>query len=282
MPNTRIPVPNIIFIHIPKTGGSTLRSVFKKNTRPEHAIFLDGIKPKKSITELLSAPSHILSKTNLIYGHLDFGLHEQINKKPVYLTMLRHPVERVVSHYYYAKNHEVHILHGAIHKKKLSLLDFVSSGISTEMDNLQTRMLTGTSFYGNNEIPYGGCTQKMAEKAFSNLETNFLAYGIMEKFNWSVLYFGKILNWNKSTFIRHNKGNTERQRIKLSQAEYSKIASINKYDMYLYEKAKKRFVEKVKSELPYIEIKSRCLSAKNILLENAYQIKKNIFPPGKK
>ncbi len=266
------------FIHIPKTGGSTLRSIISKKNNTENCLFLDGVNPLKSINELLETPPVYLKKTNLIYGHMDYGIHQHINKKPVYLTMLRHPVERVISHYFYAKQHKIHILHNTINDNEMDIETFVSSGLTTESDNLQVRMLTGTSFYGNNEIPFGACDEELLNRAIYNLKNKFLAFGILEKFDWSALLFGLKMGWGNMAYLRHNSGGSERQSYKTTPTSYAHIASTNKYDMQLYDWAVKYFLKKIKIEIPFLKIRSTLLSSQNIILKNASQAKQRIFP----
>lgn len=78
----------IIFLHIPKTGGSTVWNHLK-NQFGNAAI----------------SPTHIGEKPNdevsLIYGHdTYYGIHQKFQKKaPLYFTFLREPANRMVSGY---------------------------------------------------------------------------------------------------------------------------------------------------------------------------------------
>ena len=60
-----------------------------------------------------------------------------------YITVLRDPVDRIASHYYYAKRYPTHYLHKEITGRNMSLQDYASARLSDELDNGQVRMLAG-------------------------------------------------------------------------------------------------------------------------------------------
>ena len=76
-------------------------------------------------------------------GHMGFGLHDYLPQGASYITMLRDPIDRIVSHYYYVLQNQGHYLHKEVAGKGLSLEQFADSALSTELDNGQTRVLAG-------------------------------------------------------------------------------------------------------------------------------------------
>eukprot|EP01133_Synstelium_polycarpum_P007491 gene7491-8764_t len=134
-----------IFSHIPKTGGTSLVELFRKNEDPDkfmqvvshpHASSLDNV-----------------TKCDTIFGHMQYGLHYYYElKRPdripdrddgmnkySYMTMLREPVERVISHYYFLRDSKTHPLHSFSMVYNLTQwLDKTPIG-----DNEQTRRLIG-------------------------------------------------------------------------------------------------------------------------------------------
>ena len=63
--------------------------------------------------------------------------------KSKYITFLRDPVERLISHYHYVLRRPKHYLYEQVVKDGLSLSDYVTSDISPELSNHQVRMISG-------------------------------------------------------------------------------------------------------------------------------------------
>jgi hypothetical protein len=80
-----------IFQHIPRTGGTTLISIFKNFYSEEEVFLYYGYR----MTDLYYLPTN----PKMIYGHLPFGIHKILDDDFLYIAMLRNPIERVQSLY---------------------------------------------------------------------------------------------------------------------------------------------------------------------------------------
>ena len=123
----------VIFLHIPKACGTTLTKLLQRWCRREE-VYEVGKKPREEhVAELRVRPG-----VRLVIGHAAFGLHEAMPAETRYLTVLRDPVERLVSHFHYAGRTPVHKLHAAIKSGEMTLL-----ALARHVANLQTRYLGG-------------------------------------------------------------------------------------------------------------------------------------------
>jgi hypothetical protein len=69
----------------------------------------------------------------------------------------------------------------------MSLDDYVCSGITTEMDNDQVRLISGVG----GQIKFGECSRKHLEDAQENIRNHFCMAGISERFDETLLLIKK-------------------------------------------------------------------------------------------
>jgi len=81
----------LYFLHIPKTAGLTL--IYILNSFFDYSSILI----EHSWDQLLPQLPKDFSKYRFVRGHFGYGFHRQFPKKPIYITMLRDPIEQVIS-----------------------------------------------------------------------------------------------------------------------------------------------------------------------------------------
>lgn len=228
---------NLIFLHVPKAAGSTLHPIlerhFPKNVR--HS-FYDDVENR--MARFRSLPLAERSRIRLLKGHFPYGLHDSLVGKTTYITLLRDPVERVVSHYYYVKRTPRHYLYDQVVSGKMSLADYVRSGITGELDNGQVRLLAGF----DQTIPYGACTREHLDMAKYHAEQDFALVGLTERFDESLVLMCIVLGWTWLPYYRNL--NVTKARPKHREIDPDIIAAIretNRFDIELYEWVTERF-----------------------------------------
>lgn len=232
----------VIFQHIPKAAGSTLNSILKREYTAEQTYSLVGNGGARE-AEFAQLPVEFLARIRLIKGHLYFGIHRRLPNPFTYITILRHPVDRVVSHYHYVKRSPKHYLYDRVTSTKMTLEEYVSTGISLELDNGQVRTLVGPE---NERVAYGCCTSTMLKQAQRHLREFYSVVGIAERFDETLMLMRRLLQWRNTPFYAPR--NVTRSRPRLSTLSPSVLRTIelhNAIDLELYEMAANEFGEVV-------------------------------------
>ncbi|MFB9275651.1 hypothetical protein [Cohnella cellulosilytica] len=109
--------PLLFFIHIPKTAGSSIHQILHRAYGARLGIYYDRSPAEWEMT--LARPDHGL---DCVFGHYWFGLHAHSARPYEYATMMRHPVEAILSYYFYIARQPSHWLHP--YALQLSMKDF--------------------------------------------------------------------------------------------------------------------------------------------------------------
>lgn len=138
--------PNrILFDHLHKCGGSSLNNYLETHYPARKVFSTNGRRPEKSVKEFQNLPQSKRYQYLLIKGHLANQLIDYIHPDHLKITLLRNPVDRIVSLYYYAKESPKHNLYLEINQAGMSLEDFATSDITIEVRNRYTTHFAGLS-----------------------------------------------------------------------------------------------------------------------------------------
>lgn len=268
----------LIFLHIPKSAGSTLRLIFRRQHKRD-AYFVDGHCPDLDIVKRELGSKNI----RLCFGHMDFGLHDVIGQSAKYATIVRDPVERVISQYYYVKRQAKHHLHHqAFIENDYSLAEYVSRGLSTELNNGQVRILIGAGgfhkdIYTKYKIPFGKCEPWMLEEAKSNIEKHFVLCGLQEYFDESLILLKKEFQWKWDIgYVSQNITQRRKKASELDSNTLKIISETNSLDIELYDWVKANFLSRIEMEKPYIDKELGKLKWANQLEYYRHQIKNKL------
>jgi hypothetical protein len=157
----------------------------------------------------------------LIRGHFTYGLHEALQRPFEYITMLREPVDRVVSHYYYVLRNPAHYLYARVTSEKMSLKEYALGGLTREMDNGQVRAIAGPYY----RDPRGQCSRDLLELAKDNLRNRFAVVGLAERFDETVMLLGERYGWKDMAYTRQN---VTSDRVRLNELPEETIEAIRK------------------------------------------------------
>lgn len=222
----------LIFLHIPKTAGSTFHMILNKRYKSNDIRNLFGSRyDEPEIKSFMEEPIEEKQNIRLLKGHMPFGMHNYLPKESRYISVLRNPVERVISQYYYIKKNSYNPLHNQVEKDGMTISEFVSSGISVGMNNGHCRFLNGDL----DEYKFNQCDEVLLEQVKENIKRHFIWLGLTERFDESVLVLSKLLGWKSPPYyIRENVSKNRKSRDLISKEEISVIEKYNSLDMKLY------------------------------------------------
>lgn len=244
-------IQSVIFLHIPKTAGSTLQTILKQQYELNEIFYVKNFKPEP-LDELSKMPETQRKKIKIFTGHMYFGLHEFLPQPSTYITIIRNPIERVISHYCHVIRRGCdHHLHQTVTSHNMSIKDYVCSGVTTEINNGQVRLLSGIP--GMNSS-YAECPDTMLETAKKNLQKHFSIIGLTERFDETLILLQKKVGWRLPFYCKQNVNHKKLRKEEISKDTLDCIVKFNELDMELYEYAQKNFEQTIIQQYPYIHM----------------------------
>lgn len=228
-----------VFLHIPKSAGTSLIRVIENRQSPEQTFPIYRNRADR-YQQLAQMDSGAHERLRFIYGHFPFGVHELVNNRCNYVTLLRNPVDRIISDYYHARRHKDSPVHQVATEG--TIYDFLDYRLHTQnLNNRMTRFISG--FHGLNEgapnadlATYEPLPLEALDIAIHNLNTRFEFVGITEYFDESLLFLKDVCNWRNVYYYKRNIGTN---RPEYTRTEFPKnlavfIKESNSLDVKLY------------------------------------------------
>lgn len=245
----------VVFIHIPKTAGMTLKSIVTRQHHAGEFALLYKERIRQSVDAFVAVPADVRSRYRFVLGHVGYGLHEFLPQPVTYATFLRDPIERIISYFYYVLRRPDHFLHETA--RKLGLRDFARSEATAKLTNGQTKYLA--------ELDAQDATAETLECAKRHLEERFAVVGLMEQFDVSLLLLRRVAGWGMPWYDREN---VTRDRPRLSEIPNDALEAIvehNRLDLELYRWARERFAQARHAAGLWLETELAALHAGNRL-----------------
>jgi hypothetical protein len=169
------PIGTSIFMHIPKTAGTSLRNQIASVLRySETLLVYPGSDVGISIEELAAMPVYQKLQFRLVYGHFYFGLHRLIPQHVAYVTFLRAVASRIRSS---VMHHATNGTEFGRDGESISPSVAINEGTEEEFDNLMTRSIAGVT---RKQVPLGRMGSTELEMAIANIKRQFAFIGRYE------------------------------------------------------------------------------------------------------
>ncbi len=232
----RAPGPTLLFMHIPKTAGTALRQTILKNYRKSEVAYLYPEPPGFPSPNLRDLPLSQRTQFRLVVGHFQYGIHDDMPNEYWYFTVVRHPVERVWSHYHYlVDSRNAPLVRGA---KVKGLEEALEGRVTANLDNLMVRCFAGIN---EKKFPPGSITAEVYELAKRNLETAFIYVGKQERLDEAYSFLQAKLGWDPTLHPEMKNRGSYSSNEQLDEVTSQVIRHFNTWDIELYYDILKRF-----------------------------------------
>jgi hypothetical protein len=216
----------LVFLHLPRTAGTTVGMMLRKRfpASVQYAIRSDDL--AGNIERFKALPQADRHRIRYLRGHQWYGLHEYLAPGARYLTVIRHPVARVASHFEYVRRHSLQKLHAPVNQRGLSLADYGRGELSGELRDGQVRWLAGIG----DDRPLD---RTHLDQAIDHIERMFDWVGITEQFDESVIALALRMRWLHVLHRTRNVGSGPRAAA-LDSPAVRAIEANNALDLALY------------------------------------------------
>lgn len=240
----------VIFLHIQKTAGTTLHRIIERHYPPETTYFFDAW--RFTFEHFTSLSDVERAQLRLIRGHMVYGMHEYLPNPSTYFTVLRDPVERVISYYHHVRRDQKHHWHDFVMSKDLKLEEFIESSVDIGMANFQTRVLAGGRWH---DSVCGQCSQEALEVATRHLRDCFSVVGLVRRFDETLLLLKDAFGWQHLFYVPRNVTPKRPRREELSADALRAVVEANQMDLQLYQYASKLLEEQILRQGPVFSLR---------------------------
>lgn len=190
--------PTLIYLHIQKTAGTSVVAEFRKKFTEIDMGLIYPYPHGLSMPQFAQIPLSQKSYYRVVAGHAFFGMHRFMGRPCRYATVMRDPVERVISHYWHRRKESAIVKLGDYH---IPLHAAVNEGLLDEFDNLQLREIAGIAIQ---TVPLGQVSQPEVDLALYNVEQHFSWIGFADTLERDLPSLDRLLGWSIGSVARLN------------------------------------------------------------------------------
>lgn len=232
-----------IHLHIPKTGGTTLRDIIQRQYQSEKILMIPKLDESEDILKEVSTSQ--INQLKLIQGHLKYGIHNHFHRRAKYFAIIRDPINRVLSTYYYVLSQKNNPQNLSTSNNQMTIYDYVQSGVNPFLINGQTQLISGKT--GNIDNPIIK-SEELFSLAKENIANDFLFLGITEMFDETILILKNMLGWHMPYYSIANRTKNKPNYDAVNPTIISFIKEHNQLDIKLYNITKTSLLNKIVEE----------------------------------
>ncbi len=241
----------LIFLHIPKAGGTTLGGIIRRQFPPEQYCEV-SFEHLETFDRFFALSEQEKDRIRCVKGHYPFGIHEHLPHRPVYVTMLRDPVKRFISEYRFLKEFP-HV------RPDLPVPDEALKDFDTYLDhvhasgalNWQVRQAGGFLPLGELTVPLDPLPGDAVRQAVANLERYCAVTGVLSRFDESLVLMKRRLGWSRGIhYLRENVNKAPQPPGDITPEGRRRLEELIAPDKELYAYACERLEKDIRSEGP--------------------------------
>lgn len=224
-PLTASPVATVVFSHVPKTAGTSFEAYLAGQFKMSEVLHVNA-------PDLNRLPAVIGMKKNLprlICGHhpMHGMLYQLLPEVPLHhITVLRNPIDRVLSYYNYVCGKTDHPMHGPA--MSMGFEDFLDQAPSPELHNGQARRFAGQLHHTD-----------LTDENLLTTATDVLTHCFSQVFTTCCLSdavetLHNTLGFAQRTLPQANRSNKRISRNELTASQLSAIEQYNQADIELF------------------------------------------------
>ena len=205
--------PLLIFLHLAKTGGVSLSSILQKNICTSNFLRInqDTISTSAlgtwAISDVVDAFCRLtdeqMRNLRAAWGHFPGSLSGYLQQNSRLITLIRDPVDRIVSAYYYSKS----LLEAKGTPLSVSLEDYVQRKEHYDLgfENYMTRVVSGISELDPLEKnKTTGNSRAVTETDFrcaSSRLYDYMLVGLTDRFDETLILLAEDLRWSLADIV---------------------------------------------------------------------------------
>jgi hypothetical protein len=183
------PSETVLFMHIAKTAGTAFREAIAENYRQSEIAYLYPDPPGLLTYKLELLPLEQRRAFRLVIGHFQYGMHDLFPQECQYVTIVRKPFARIVSHFrYILEKTEA----PGMSDSADSLVEMLERHATVNLDNLLTRCFSGVD---EKDVLPGNVDQAVYSLAVEHLNTRFSFVGHQERPDEAYSMLQRKFNW---------------------------------------------------------------------------------------
>jgi hypothetical protein len=182
----------LIFLHVPKTGGSTLNHVVDWNYERVYRM-----QYYHQIADFVALPAAQKRQYDCLRNGFYYGIHEHLPQQATYIAMLRHPIDRFVSAYYYT-----------MARRRREGLPDPDASMEQLLEqepfqaHMQLSLLRGAASI--DEALHTPLQAGDVGRAQQHIEDHFALAGVLDYYDQSLLLMQRKLGWSRVFYSRRN------------------------------------------------------------------------------
>lgn len=221
------------FVHIPKSEGRTLLRIIEGQYPPGSILNLRNVAQEDRVEMLEEMDPAI----RIVAGHLHVGMTRHCPRPCRVFTILREPVERLLSLHALLARSEHNSGHDGAAGGGPGL-----EALARQQGSMQARLLAGYRFRDPVEDAV------LLSEAKESLTSRLASFGLVECFDETLLFFNQDLGWDVQGYVRGGAPEERAGGADCGEGDLEMIRALSAVDLELYRFARGLFEERLAAQ----------------------------------